>query len=294
MNKVDGINSFLLLWFFLALLGHFLAQWFSPPIRPWGLLILSLLFYLYISPYFIGILFYLGTICYYSGNFISPPTCRVSYPASYSRRKFNLFITLILLFVPLLIFKYLRNYSNYYSNSVPLGISFYTFQSISFAVDSYRKAKKHPQSFHHILLYLSFFPKILAGPLEKPDVFFSQLNKNNLNYDDLRSGIWLITLGLFKKKILADPLFSLVDNILRNPQQSGFYLLLCILVLGRYQIFFDFSGYTDIARGTSRIMGIELSENFQSPFRVTNIADYWRRWHITLSRWMKEYVFFTR
>lgn len=175
---------------------------------------------------------------------------------------------------------------------IPVGISFYTFQIISYLADVYRgdtRAEKHPGIF---ALYISFFPKLLAGPIERAGLLIPQLHKDT-HFDAWRftSGLKLICWGLFKKMVVADRLAVFVNIVFSDPQGHTGLSLVFAIFLYSFQIYCDFSGYTDIAIGLARLFGIDLSDNFNRPYTATSIADFWRRWHISLSSWLRDYLY---
>ncbi len=176
----------------------------------------------------------------------------------------------------------------------PLGISFWIFRSLSYVLDVYNEMIDSPETnYFHYLLYLSYFPTILAGPIAKSESFFEQIKKTNQLNDKMVSlGYWLILCGLCKKTILSDPMGSnFIQRIFENP---GFYTglesLLAAFAYGFY-LYYDFSGYTDMALGMSLLVGIQLPQNFNEPFKSPSITEFWRRWHITLFQWFNDYVF---
>lgn len=183
-------------------------------------------------------------------------------------------------------------HSNIASRVVLIGVSYFIFQSISYLTDVYLEIQEPETHFGIYSLYMAFFPKLLQGPIERGGDLLPQLNKPyRFDYASLRSGLLLFAYGLFKKVVIADRLAIYADQVYNNvPDHSGFSLL-----LGTYayalQIFFDFSGYTDMARGTGRLFGVSLTENFNKPYLATSIADFWRRWHISFSRWILDYIF---
>lgn len=174
----------------------------------------------------------------------------------------------------------------------PIGISFYTFQTIGYIADVYRGKYKPEKHLGYFALFLSFFPQLSAGPIARADELLPQLKKlRTFNYPQAVSGLKLFTFGLLKKMVIADNLAVIVDRIFNNlPQYQGFSLVFAI-VLFSWQIYMDFSGYTDMARGIARIFGIELTINFNFPYAAGSIRDFWRRWHISLSRWLKDYIY---
>ena len=176
---------------------------------------------------------------------------------------------------------------------LPVGISFYTFQCLSYTIDIYRKEIKPTQNFRIFFLYISFFPQLVAGPIVRAKDFLPQLVKP-VTYDDQRtlSGLWLIFVGLFKKIVIADVLATtFVDKVFASPElYSGPEILIAIYGYAM-QIYCDFSGYSDIAIGIARTLGYDLKLNFNSPYLARDIRDFWRRWHISLSTWLRDYLY---
>ena len=175
---------------------------------------------------------------------------------------------------------------------LPIGISFYTFQSISYVLDVYWKKIKPTQSILDYAFYLSFFPQLVAGPIVKANLFLPQLkNKINLKKEDVYAGLWMIMVGLFKKAVIADYISQYNDLVFADPMHySGFENLMAIFGY-TLQIYMDFSGYSDMAIGLGRIMGFDLGINFNFPYKSFNITDFWRRWHISLSSWLRDYLY---
>lgn len=175
---------------------------------------------------------------------------------------------------------------------ITIGISYFTFQAISYLADVYLEIQEPEPHLGYHALSLAFFPKLLQGPIERAGDLLPQLKKSYVfDYDAMRSGMLLFTLGLFKKVVVADRLALYADQVFNHVHDyTGLSL-----IIGTYayalQIYFDFSGYTDMARGTARLFGINLTENFNSPYLATSIADFWRRWHISFSRWILDYIF---
>jgi alginate O-acetyltransferase complex protein AlgI len=175
---------------------------------------------------------------------------------------------------------------------VAIGVSYYVFQAISYLFDIYLEIEKPERHFGYFLLYLSFFPKLLQGPIERAGDLIPQLkNKYEFNYDNMRFGMLLFTWGLFKKVVIADHLGLYVDVVYNDVHTfTGLPLLLATYAYA-FQIYMDFSGYTDMALGSARLFNINLTQNFNSPYLATSVADFWRRWHITFSRWILDYIF---
>ncbi len=175
---------------------------------------------------------------------------------------------------------------------LPIGISFYTFQSISYVLDVYWEKIKPTKNFLHYTFYLSFFPQLVAGPIVKAKDFLPQLKKEIILTNKMvYNGLFLILVGLFKKGVIADYISQYNDLIFLNPSgYSGFENLMAIYGY-TLQIYCDFSGYSDMAIGLALIMGFNLGENFNFPYKAQNITDFWRRWHISLSSWLKNYIY---
>ncbi len=175
---------------------------------------------------------------------------------------------------------------------LPVGISFYTFQTMSYTIDIYRERMKPTTDFLDFALFVAFFPQLVAGPIERAKALLPQIADLKLpTKDQVNAGIVLIIIGIFKKVMLGDTAGRIVDNIFAEP---GFYLsdeILAALVLFSIQIYADFSGYSSIARGTAKLLGVELMINFEQPYLSTNITEFWRRWHISLSSWLRDYLY---
>ncbi len=174
---------------------------------------------------------------------------------------------------------------------LPVGVSFYTFQSMSYTIDVYRgetKAEKDPLLF---ALYVGFFPQLVAGPIERASRLFPQFARpSSITANDIQQGVNLIIWGLVKKVVLADNLARVVDPVFRANAPDWFAILVACYAFA-FQIYFDFSGYTDMARGVARLMGFELSLNFLQPYLSRGPRDFWRRWHISLSQWLRDYLY---
>lgn len=175
---------------------------------------------------------------------------------------------------------------------LPVGISFYTFQTMSYTIDIYRSKMKPTGDLITFALYVAYFPQLVAGPIERAVRLLPQLQRpRRVTADGLSSGSVLILIGLFKKLVLADSVAGTVDGVFASPDGVSSAVLLRAAYLFAIQIYCDFSGYSDIARGTSRLFGIELIENFHQPYFSTNITEFWRRWHVSLSSWLRDYLY---
>jgi alginate O-acetyltransferase complex protein AlgI len=175
---------------------------------------------------------------------------------------------------------------------LPVGISFYVFQSMSYTIDFYRGNVARERSFIRYAAFVSLFPRLLAGPIERARNLLPQLDVvPKFSSSDITDGLSLFVVGLFKKIALADYLALYVDKVYSAPEQFQSPALILATFLFAWQIYFDFSGYTDMARGVARIMGFRLMLNFNNPYLATSLGDFWGRWHISLSSWFKDYVY---
>jgi alginate O-acetyltransferase complex protein AlgI len=177
--------------------------------------------------------------------------------------------------------------------ALPLGISFYTFQTMSYTIDVYRGHIAPTRNFLDFALYVSFFPQLVAGPIERATNLLPQvLGERTITFQKIQEGSFLILLGFFKKIYIADNLSFLVDPIFQNPNATGAEMVFgCFAFF--FQIYGDFGGYSDIARGISKFMGFELMRNFDNPMFGINVSDFWRRWHISFMTWLRDYVYFS-
>lgn len=220
-----------------------------------------------------------------------------------SCRKWMLCLIVTLDLLPLLFFKYGHPFSELLSQmlnsnfslpsiALPIGISFYTFQAISYSVDVYRRDFCLKVTFLEYLFYFSFFPLLLAGPITRAKTLFPQIRREIVVSERLLyMGLWLIILGIIKKAIIADYIAQYNDWIFSMPEAySGFECLMGLIGF-TMQIYLDFSGYSDISIGIAAILGIRLRENFAFPYRSRNLTEFWHRWHISLSTWFRDYLY---
>lgn len=173
---------------------------------------------------------------------------------------------------------------------LPLAISFYTFQITAFLVDTYRGeiSKILPVDF---VVFIMFFPQLIAGPIMRHGDFLEQLEKPKLDETSLPDGLFLLIVGLFKKVFVADGLAALIDDFWKDPSQFGSAAAAPALVGFLVQIYCDFSGYTDMARGMARLLGYNIPENFYAPYMAPTFSEFWKRWHVTLSTWLRDYLY---
>lgn len=174
---------------------------------------------------------------------------------------------------------------------LPVGISFYTFQAMSYALDIYRGHLRPARSFLDFATFVAFFPQLVAGPIERASNLLPQIeNPRKVTRAGIESGTWLIFWGLFQKCVIADNLAILVDGVFDSPTPTGAMSLLALYAFA-FQIFCDFAGYSNIARGLARWMGVELMVNFNNPYFAVNPKEFWARWHISLSSWLRDYLY---
>ncbi|MCM1263824.1 MAG: MBOAT family protein [Butyrivibrio sp.] len=175
---------------------------------------------------------------------------------------------------------------------LPVGISFYTFQAIGYIVDVYRGDIVPETHLGKYAAFISFFPQLVAGPIERTRNLLPQLKERRIfDYGQATYGLKLMAWGYFKKIVIADTLAVYVDFVYRDMHNSWGFSRLTAIIFFAIQIYCDFSGYSDIARGTAKLLGIELMENFKSPYFATSIKEFWRRWHISLSSWFRDYIY---
>lgn len=225
------------------------------------------------------------------------------------RRKLWLSVSLLTNLVLLGFFKYFNFFLTAFSDSfsflgmniqtgalnilLPVGISFYTFQTMSYSIDVYRRRILPTRDFISFATFVSFFPQLVAGPIERASHLLPQfIGKRYFDYNQSVQGLRLILWGLFKKIVIADNAAVVVNDVFGHSQEYSGSTMIIGLVFFSFQIYGDFSGYTDIAIGTARLFGIDLKQNFRFPFFAYNVADFWRRWHISLSTWFRDYVYF--
>lgn len=292
-NSIDFLVFFLVVLAIYPLLPHYGQNIF--------LLLMSYIFYAMWSWKCLGLIWISTAIDYFCGLSIEKTS-------QTSRRKIILLLSLTSNLFILGFFKYyhffISNFAellnvaglSFHPNTLhiilPVGISFYTFQSMSYSLDIYRGQCKPTRDFVAFSLYVSFFPQLVAGPIERAQNFLPQiLSPRQMNIKSLQKGICLILWGLFKKAAVADRLALYVDAVYGNVSQHTGITFILATVLFAFQIYCDFSGYSDIARGTAKMLGFDLIINFKTPYFALNIRDFWKRWHISLSIWLRDYLY---
>lgn len=222
-----------------------------------------------------------------------------------SKRKKWMLISIFMNLGQLFLFKYLNFFTfsiieplNIFHNLpefkllLPVGISFYTFQSISYTVDVYNGKAPAEKHFGHFAMFVSYWPQLVAGPIERSWYMLPRLKaKQDFSYENFREGLIRILWGLFKKAVIADRLAIFVRAVYQNPDEHGGFAIILATWLFAIQVYCDFGGYCDIAIGSARIMGHNLSDNFKTPYFSKSITEFWRRWHITLTNWIRDYLY---
>jgi D-alanyl-lipoteichoic acid acyltransferase DltB (MBOAT superfamily) len=253
-------------------------------------------------PIYILILGFTIVVDYFAGIFIQNATGK--------KRKIYLIFSLIANLGVLSIFKY-YNFINenlslllfgmgqqnpipFLSILLPVGLSFHTFQAMSYTIEIYRGNQLAERHFGIYSLYVMFYPQLVAGPIERPQNLLHQFKaKFDFDYDRVTSGLKQMAWGLFKKVVIADRLAIIVDKVFDNPTDYNSLSLSIATVFFSFQIFCDFSGYSDMAIGAARVMGFKLMDNFNNPYQSKSIREFWGRWHISLSTWFKDYLYIT-
>jgi alginate O-acetyltransferase complex protein AlgI len=291
-------NSLHFLAFFVTVTTLYFAL---PHKNRWQLLLIaSCYFYMSFVPVYILILFFTIIIDFFAGIAIEN--------ADRQKRKLYLVCSLIANIGVLAIFKY-YNFLNDnlsfllnsmgYQNSIPnlsillpIGLSFHTFQAMSYTIEVYRGNQKAERHFGIYSLYVMFYPQLVAGPIERPQNILPQFHqKHRFDYDNVTTGLKLMTWGFFKKVVIADRLAQSVNTIYANPTEYQGLPLLLATTFFAIQIYCDFSGYSDIAIGSARVMGINLMKNFDRPYLSKSVSEFWKRWHISLSTWFRDYLY---
>lgn len=295
-------NSFTFLVFLPVV---FLLYWFvfqrNLKVQNFFLLIVSYIFYGWWDWRFLSLIIVSSFVDYYVGS-------QVYKTEKQSKRKWLLGISLLVNLGFLGFFKYYNFFVESFIDSfslfgvslnintlqilLPVGISFYTFQTLSYTIDIYRKELEPAQDIIAFFAFVSFFPQLVAGPIERARNLIPRFQKiRHFDYDNTRLGLKIILWGMFKKVVIADNVAILVDTVFNNPESYTGVPLLVGSFFFAIQIYCDFSGYSDIAIGTAKLFGFELMTNFNRPYYSKSITEFWRRWHISLSTWFRDYVY---
>lgn len=295
-NSLDFI-----IFFFVLLFLIFTSSKITDKIQVQNIILLTASYYFYakFSPVFLFLLLYVTILNFSTGLILNK--------LSGIYRKSCMAINIILTLLPLLFYKYagfiLDNINTIFNTDIcpnldhialPVGISFFTFQTLSYTIDIYRQKITPTNNFINVALFVSFFPTILSGPIERARNMIPQLEKTR--FIDMRcvmSGLMLYVWGVFKKVVIADRLSSYIDWAYSNTQYASGSTLAFAAILYSFQIYCDFSGYSDMAIGIARALGFKIMKNFDYPYFAHNIKTFWRRWHISLTSWFTEYVYFS-
>lgn len=272
-----------------------------PRVRMGVLLAASYLFYMWFSIPLTSLMLFSSFLDYCTGRWIYRSTSR-------NRRRALLSISLVGNLGLLFFFKYTNWFSStvnslamlatgrpalpYLDIILPLGISFYTFQTLSYAIDIYRGTLKPAKSWTSFALFVSFFPQLVAGPIVRAADLLPQLEAGpRFGPRQIQRGIACFVYGLVKKVVIADNLARFVAQGLGGDASAGVFVILCSVYAFAFQIYGDFSGYTDMARGLGYLLGYDVGQNFNFPYFATGVRDFWRRWHISLSTWLRDYLY---
>lgn len=291
-------NSFQFLVFFpVVTLLYFLLPY---KFRWFHLLAASCVFYMAFVPVYILILFFTIVIDYIAGIMIED--------ASGRRRKWFLVMSLVANIGVLAVFKYynffIGNINYLFESSgagfhlpllsilLPIGLSFHTFQAMSYTIEVYRGHQQAERHFGIYALYVMFYPQLVAGPIERPQNLLHQFHEHHdFDYTRFKDGLKQMLWGFFKKIVIADRLALVVKNVYAHPEQFSGPALAIGMIFFSFQIYCDFSGYSDIATGAAKVMGFDLMKNFNRPYFAKSISEFWTRWHISLSTWFKDYLY---
>jgi len=290
-------NSSFFLFLFLGLLVIYRVFSKSANLRIYTLILFSLFFYYKASGMFFLLLMFSSVVNFYSGRLIYNAQPGI-------KRRLYFIATIILNLGALAYFKYTNFFIQIINDfhlgkmdplqiMLPIGISFFTFKALSYVIDIYMEAMEPVDSLRDFSLFIFFFPNILAGPIDRADAFLPQVRKEvNISKEDMGKALMLIISGLFKKAVIADYIsLNFVSRVFDSPTRfTGVENLLAVYGY-TLQIYCDFSGYSDMAIGIAALLGFKLMDNFNSPYQATSVAEFWRRWHISLSTWLLDYLF---
>lgn len=288
-------NSIQFLIFFpIVSLGYFLLPHRH---RWWWLLAASCYFYMTFLPIYILILGFTIVVDYYAGIWIEKSVGQ--------QRRWFLIASLVANIGVLAVFKYynffIDNINTFLpaayslvplSILLPIGLSFHTFQAMSYTIEVYRGNQKAERHFGIYALYVMFYPQLVAGPIERPQNILHQFyEKHEFDYQRVTDGLKLMAWGMFKKVVIADRLAMMVNQVYDQPADYEGIPLILATIFFAFQIYCDFSGYSDIALGSAQVMGFTLMKNFDRPYFSKTISEFWRRWHISLSSWFRDYLY---
>ena len=287
-------SSLFFVFFFMPI---FLIIYYLVPnkIKNIILLIFSLLFYSWGEPIYIVLLLFSSVVDYSNGYFIN------KFKDSKVKTRFFLILSIVINLSLLGVFKYsnfiisnlnllgLKISSN--SLALPLGISFFTFQTMSYSIDVYKGNIKYEKNFINFMTYVCMFPQLVAGPIVRYSDISKELNKRKVTFDNFSTGVFKFLTGLFKKVLIANNMGLIFSIITKDTSNISLLTSWLGSLSFAFQIYFDFSGYSDMAIGLGKMMGFSYPDNFNYPYIATSITDFWRRWHMTLSGWFRDYVY---
>ena len=287
-------SSLFFIFFFMPI---FLIIYYLVPnkIKNIILLIFSLLFYSWGEPIYIVLLLFSSVVDYSNGYFIN------KFKDSKVKTRFFLILSIVINLSLLGVFKYsnfiisnlnllgLKISSN--SLALPLGISFFTFQTMSYSIDVYKGNIKYEKNFINFMTYVCMFPQLVAGPIVRYSDISKELNKRKVTFDNFSTGVFKFLTGLFKKVLIANNMGLIFSIITKDTSNISLLTSWLGSLSFAFQIYFDFSGYSDMAIGLGKMMGFSYPDNFNYPYIATSITDFWRRWHMTLSGWFRDYVY---
>ena len=285
-------------YYFLFFISYFLLfNFIKSGYRLHLVVVGSLVFYGWGNPAMIFVPVILSAIAFWGGRWV----VRMEEGLVTRNRHWGL---VVLLLIPLTYFKYKHFLYNEiivpivgastvsFGVALPLGISFMTFTIVSYVVDVYKKRSPPAQSFFHIFAYILYFPRLIAGPITRPSELIPQLLRNkSTTMGSVGFGLTLFTIGLVKKIFFADSMGDVVNPVFDNPMGHSLPAYWLAMLGYTVQIYCDFSGYTDMALGSSIMLGVRLPINFNKPYLAINLQDFWQRWHITLSKWLRQYIY---
>lgn len=292
-------NSIEFLFFFIVVTTLFFVL---PHKARWILLLAaSCFFYMFFRPVYIFILFFTIVIDYFAGIYLEKTEDPVS-------RRWLLILSLLANIGVLVVFKYFnfinanvtglgqffgfKNPIPHLDIILPIGLSFHTFQAMSYTIEVYKRRVGAEKHFGLYALYVMFYPQLVAGPIERPQHILPQFRiKQYFNFQNAAIGLNLIFWGLFKKIVIADRLAIYVNQVFGNIDQASSISAFLAVIFFSFQIYCDFSGYSDIARGTAKVMGYDLMVNFRQPYLSRSFSEFWGRWHISLSTWFRDYLY---
>ncbi|MEZ4968360.1 MAG: MBOAT family O-acyltransferase [Flavobacteriaceae bacterium] len=296
-----------LVFFPIVILLFFL---FPQKLRWVWLLLVSYYFYMSWNPSY-AILILISTVITYLSGIVIGQINESSYSKQQKETRKKIFVTIS--FISNLAILFFFKYFDFIDNSIkhlaeqigfewheskfnillPVGISFYTFQALGYTVDIYRGRLKPEKHFGIYALFVSFFPQLVAGPIERATHLLPQFKEpKKFDYERIKSGLLLMLWGLFQKVVIADRLAVLVNSVYNNPSEYEGVQFIVATIFFSFQIFCDFSGYSDMAIGAAKILGYDLMKNFDRPYFSKSLREFWRRWHISLSTWFRDYLYF--